>query len=357
MVFWRSNRSEKIIVIAQGILGDMLTMTPVLREIRRMYAAAHITAIVDPIGEQVLLGSSDVNSIYVTNRCRDSKIVYIFGKIKFSIFLLTHRASLYIDLYGGHSSKFFSRFCMAEQKIMISGSGIQTKGFICDPKELNFPNEHHLSVPYQRILKFFCVNGIDLSVRPSINLCDDLLTGIEKQYLRSLKIGKNNFLISIGAGDIKKIPNIDQMARVIGLFSSESNLNPVVITNPGQESLSQQLFDLITDKCKPKLLQPISIRGVISLMKAVRFAVVPDSGLLHLAVACQTPFVGIFVLTPPREVEPDSGLYEMVYKPSPEKIPYRDKGLYFADPKLDDQEIIRALEKLFTRIKKDEALV
>ena len=53
-------------------------------------------------------------------------------------------------------------------------------------------------------------------------------------------------------------------------------------------------------------------------MKLVNFAILPDTGLYHLAVGVGVPVFCYFTYTNPKLVEPDEGIYQLCYKETEE---------------------------------------
>ncbi len=343
----------KICIVNQGILGDMLTRTPVIREIRRIYPEAKITCIVDPIGKETLEGSPDIDNFFVVNRSKSNYKKYLLGKVKLYLFALSNRFDIAMDLYGGTSSRQFLNLARAEKKIVVSNDRAKVTGLSAQTDKLNYPNPHHLSVVSQQVLKYFPQDNLSLDTRPRVDLETKSMPTGEAEYIAAtIKLDlKEMFIVSLGAGDIKKIPDTEQTARLIEYCQQKYRLTPLILKNPGQEYLQDDLIASLKEKQIPFIaVKTLSVPSIVHLLQKVRFVIVPDTGVYHLAVATQTPILGIFVYTPPEEVKPSDGIYINCYKEGAERRPYGKRGLVYAQADLEDDYLKSCLDKLMTEI-------
>jgi len=135
----------KIVVIAFGLLGDVLMRTPFLRELRAVYPSAKITAIVDPIGRDVLLLSGLVDQMIVSRRSKKSKPRYFLNKFLLHWKIFVARADLVVDLYGGKSSRLLASFSGGKKKVLIHSGMIECEVFERQSEKVRHTNCHHLS--------------------------------------------------------------------------------------------------------------------------------------------------------------------------------------------------------------------
>jgi ADP-heptose:LPS heptosyltransferase len=343
----------KICIVNQGILGDMLTRTPVIREIRRIYPEATITCIVDPIGKETLDGSPDIDNFFVVNRSKSNYRKYLLGKVKLYLYALTNRFDIAMDLYGGTSSRQFLKLVRADKKVIVSNDRAKVTGMPALTENLDYPNPHHLSVVSQQVLKYFPQENLSLDTRPRVDLASKNMPADEAEYITTnIKTDLDKmFIVSLGAGDIKKIPDTEQIVRLIEYCHKKYHLIPLILRNPGQEYLQDDLIDALKDNQIPfTAVKVLSVPAIVHLLQKVRFVIVPDTGVYHLAVATRTPILGIFVYTPPEEVRPSCGSYINCYKEGAERRPYGERGLVYAEANLDDDYLKNCLDKLMTDI-------
>jgi ADP-heptose:LPS heptosyltransferase len=219
--------------------------------------------------------------------------------------------------------------------------------------KLDYPNPHHLSVVSQQVLKYFPQDNLSLDTRPRVDLETKSMPVNEAEYIAStIKTDlKEMFIVSLGAGDIKKIPDTTQTVRLIKYCHQKYQLTPLILRNPGQEYLQDDLVDSLQDKQIPfTAVKALSVPTIVHLLQKVRFVIVPDTGVYHLAVATRTPILGIFVYTPPEEVKPSGGAFINCYKEGAERRPYGERGLVYAEANLLDDYLESCLDKLMTEI-------
>ena len=59
---------QKILIIKLRKLGDVLSTTPVIRQLKKKYPNAHLTFLTEPLGAQVYQHSSYINQLWILNR-------------------------------------------------------------------------------------------------------------------------------------------------------------------------------------------------------------------------------------------------------------------------------------------------
>jgi ADP-heptose:LPS heptosyltransferase len=341
-------RQENICVILYGILGDFLTRTPVLREIRRLYPQGKITCVVDPIGAQVLACSPDNVFLHVRDRSRKSKFSFFYNILRYIYFARTNHFDLVIDLYASSPKKLLNKIIRAKKRIYIENGVAKAIGMAPIIGDLEFSNPHHLSVISQQVLRYFPQNNISYDVRPHLDLSGRCIDENERKYLDGILCNKKStILISLGAGDEKKIPNVEQIVRVLKRVYDEFKVDYLLLRNPGFEYVQNDLRLGLEEASIPVVaLEYISIHAILNILQRTLLVIVPDTGVLHLAVAAKASILGLFVYTPPMEVEPSSGIYRMCYKPSKDRMPYGQSGLFYADPNLSDKYIYDQLREV-----------
>jgi hypothetical protein len=124
----------------------------------------------------------------------------------------------------------------------------------------------------------------------------------------------NNYLISLGSGDLKKIIDLEKTYQLIEYLYNSYRLIPIVVLNPGQEFLQLELINrfLIPNNVNYISLDKKSIDEMAVIIKYSKFFIVPDTGLFHMSLSLKTPTFCIFTHTNPKLVEPDND--DIIYK-------------------------------------------
>ena len=112
---------NRILVIKLRKLGDVLSTTPALRQIRELYPEAEITFLTEPLGSKVYEHSSVVNHLLILSR-KPSASEYI--GMCFKIFRI--RFDLVIDLYFHSKTALFTLMSGSKYRFGFSKTGKPT---------------------------------------------------------------------------------------------------------------------------------------------------------------------------------------------------------------------------------------
>jgi ADP-heptose:LPS heptosyltransferase len=346
----------KIVVIAFGLLGDVLMRTPFVRELRAVYPSAKITAIVDPIGRDVLLLSGLVDRIIVSNRSKKSKPRYLINKFLLHWKVFVARADLVVDLYGGKSSRLLASLSGVKRKVLIHSGMIECDGFDRQPEKIQHTNPYHLSNVLMDGLSCLTTRRGPFSTRPFV-----VRSRLEEVRLNaSLSeeiVSTPSLLVSMGSGDPEKILPLEKVAELLAHAFGHQGCRPLLVCNPGQEELQNQLALMLDRHRVPHLRLPLlGLKEIAYIMTKVKFVMLPDTGLYHLAVGIGIPIFGLFTHTNPELVRPEDGICEIAFQEDPDKG-LDQFGLPYGTRDLAVDELIAQLDNLVQRIGRNEALV
>lgn len=305
---------KNICVLMMGLLGDVLMRTPVVRELKIIFSNAKITCIADKIGAEILSLDYDIDEIKIIERSRKNKLKYLYSKLDIQMYLLKEGFDLIIDLYGGKSSNNMMKLNFIKYKAgFVNGKPWSN---VLEYKEnmQEIKNPFHLTHQYFSILNFFTTE-YNNSIKPVI------FTKVEedkkmKNYLESLNIIELNkiYLVSFGSGGIEKILDLEVQCELIAYIYRKYGFVPAIVLNPGQEFLQEKSIEILKSKDIPYIqLKVLNLKEIASVMKNVKFTMVPDTGLYHMAVGISIPIFCIFTYTNPLLVFPDEGTIETCF--------------------------------------------
>ncbi len=93
-------------------------------------------------------------------------------------------------------------------------------------------------------------------------------------------------------------------ARVMDYVDKELHFQPMILGGPGgrEKRIAGQIRSLC--RCEPVIALEKPIRRTMLQLDACRLVVAPDTGPLHIAVALQTPTIGLYGYSNPRRCGP-----------------------------------------------------
>ncbi len=335
---------QKIGFILFGLLEDVLMRTPLLETIHHPFPKAKMYIFVDPIGKEVLQYTPYISEIFVIDRSKKNRLKYIFHKLTMQIKLISLRLDLLIDLYGGSSARNAMKLSFTKYQIGFKNWQVYTNKklkltSIYDPNTAS--NPFHLTVKTFPLLSFLDIDYNKLSTRPVIYIPDTIqqkINILDKYYHYN-----KSYLLSLGTGDIKKMLPLETSAKLIKYIYNTYNLTPLIIKNPSQEYLQEEIVTILQYQKTPYYaLDYFSIIEIAALMKNMKFAILPDTGLFHLAVGVNIPIFSYFTYTHPKLVEPKNHIYQFCYHET-------EKKDLFGLPKCTQNISFEKLQKCFNK--------
>jgi ADP-heptose:LPS heptosyltransferase len=307
--------ASRIGVLLYGLLGDVLIRTPFLRELRSLYPDSQIIAFVDPSGREALELTNLVDETVVVSRARRRFRSEIFLRFFNILKLRFFRFDLLIDLYVSQSSEIES-FCSGATYRIRSGFENPTANFLVHSYDLlnpyRFINSHHYSNSSLRSLAFLTFSKVNLSTRPALDM-----SRLSALAITTRKISDSFFLISLGAGDPRKVPGTDEMAVLCKHIWKTKGYLPVIVRNPGQENLQSALRAALSSSNTPSYgLEASSLSEIAALMLNAKIVITPDSGLFHIAVGLGVELLAFFTYTNPELVRPESKNVTIFFNPT-----------------------------------------
>ena len=333
----------KICILMLGLFGDILLRTPILRSIKKNYPNSNITVIVDKIGYDILYNNPNINNIIIIDRNKSNVMKYIFSKLYTQFKIIFSRYDLIIDLYNGKSSKNMLNCSFVKNKVSTQYT---------NDINYNFKNNIHLTNQLFQSLHVLDLKQSTMNLEPEFFINNK----VEKFILDSSLYLKenNNYLISLGSGDLKKIIDLEKTYQLIKYLYNSYGLIPIVVLNPGQEFLQLELVNkfLIPNNINYISLDKKSIDEMAVIIKYSKFFIVPDTGLFHMSLSLKTPTFCIFTHTNPKLVEPDHDdiIYKACYKIKEPKE-YDVFGLENCTKEISFEEIKNNLDSFLSSLK------
>jgi len=308
---------RKIAVLMYGLLGDTLIRTPLLRELRALYCDATIVAFADQSGKNALDLTNLIDEVIVLNRRKRRFRLDALFRIGHFLKLRLGSYDLVIDLYMGKTSQRMTRYSGARYKIFAGFE--QTKSnWVKYPLALshyNYRNPYHCSNFCLNALGFLTTGHVNLSTQPALDLNRLESISRSKELKKIINTG-SFFLVSLGSGDPRKVPDLATVLAVCGYTSRETGAIPTVIKNPGQEHLQASLVTGLTEAKIPfQALNELTLEQISALMLRAKFVILPDSGLFHIATGLGVNILALFTYTNPELVRPDADNCTIVFKP------------------------------------------
>lgn len=336
-------KHKKIGIICWGLMGDVLLRTPVISALRIIFPNSEITCIVDNIGKEVLKNNNDIDHIIVFDRSKKNIWQFLYNKIVGYFEIKKIKFDLMIDLYSSRSSSQLLILSNAPYRMGFTHSKLQKNTYtIFLENEFSKASNIHISKSLLKITTPFGYDFESFDTKP-IFITQEATNKKIKKYLETFQLNKT-YLLNLGSGGLEKILSLDKSFTQVEFLYNEYGYQPLIICNPGQESIQKEFIDkyLIKYKIPYGAMKVLDLEEIGSAMKLTNFIITPDTGLYHIAVAVSIPILGIFTYTDPELVKPGSGIYLNCFQAKEETI---NNELRVGKKDIDTSYLIQCLKE------------
>lgn len=272
-------REKKVLVVRPGPIGNTLAVVPALRALRMWWVDARISALVEKIGRETLLGCPYIDEFIVYEKRGEHngalgwlKIVRELRKRKFTHVILSKRF---------FRMSFIARFTGAPVRVGFAGYG------------------HKLTVevtwhPYRSVIDTNLDLVEALGIPPAGRHLEIWRTAEDeaqvKKFLEEKGIAGHPFKVAIHAGGITR-KNVllppSHWAEIALALEEHYGALPIFVGGKGD----LEVIDEITRASGKEYINAVglNIRATAYLISQCRFFMGNDSGPSHLAQAVNTP--------------------------------------------------------------------
>lgn len=274
-VITTKNRTESILVIRYGTIGDSIFASAFFRELRNSYKDAKIDILVDEISKQVMKNCPYINNIYDIG---DNKKLNIIKFIKLF--------KQYDTIYFLKNDRFFTITAFLAGVKNRIGFDVKRNAFLTYKRP--YKDDKHEIDCYLDLLSFANIKPTTINTevwideKTELKVKDDLLNILNKKILIQTysRMHKKNWLD-------------DYWVKVIEYLSN--NLNCQIFFSGGNKDF--ELYNNLLNKCDKLKNKPINICGKYSviesmaLIKNVDLVIGVDSCAVHIAAAVDIPSI------------------------------------------------------------------
>lgn len=310
-----NNCKKKILLIRLDEIGDVVLMTPLLREMRSNYPEADITLIVKPQVYNLVELCPYVNKVMTFDRYegRFSFILNIIKAFRYAKeFLWKEKYDLVIvprwdtDHYGASFLAFFSGGIerLAYSETVNENKRLLNKGYDGFFTKVFYTNAD-IKHEVLRNLNWIKVLGGDIQ-------SDDLelwCNNNDRKVSENLLSNKNDFLISVivSAGNHKREWSSKNFRILFeNLLSFNQNIKFLFL---GDEKNTRKIKnEIVSEKLNNNIIDCIgktTLRQTVALLQKSDFFIGLDTGPMHLTAACALP--GVVISCHPKTGAADHG--------------------------------------------------
>lgn len=272
---------QRVLIIQTAFIGDVILMTPVVSELKRIFPDIEIDVLIKKGNENLLENNPKISTLYTfdKNSGKQKAILHLIRTFR------KKRYDLIINLHRYTSSGLIAVFSGAKR----------VYGFRKNPLSLLYTKrfEHKIgdgTHEVTRNLSLISEFGADQLARPE-------LFPSEAHYQKNSNLTETSF-VCLAPASVWKTKAL-HMSKWIQLTERIEGHKIYLIGAPSDHGLCQQIADGSKNKNVVNLAGKHSLMETAALIDNAEKVYVNDSGPLHIASAMNTPTVAFFCSTIP----------------------------------------------------------
>ncbi|WP_200763505.1 putative lipopolysaccharide heptosyltransferase III [Nitrosophilus alvini] len=283
----------KILLIKFRNIGDVLLMTPLIKNLKLIFPNSTIDIVINKESETILKNNVNINKLFLYDRSLIKK-QNLLNKIKFEIEfarnIIRNRYDLIINLTEGDRGTIISLLTKAKKKF----------GYLPKNKLLKALS------PYNRYKTHFeQIHAVerDLSFLEFLDkkpIEKRIEIYFSKQDLEKTKKFKKNFIVLHPVAKWQyKFWEIDRFAKIID-YLIENNQKVIITGSPNPKELA--IIDEIISIAKHKpvnLAGQLTLKETAALYSKAKLFIGLDTAPMHMAAAVDIPVITLFGLSDP----------------------------------------------------------
>lgn len=278
---------KKILLIKLRKLGDVLSTTPVARQLRNLYPDAEITFLTEPLGANVYKHSTYIDHLLILSR-KPSWVEYV--KMIFKV--TRSNFDLVIDFYDHNKTALITLFSGAKYRYGFSKTGKRTLSY-----------NRVVSLTTDDAKNVYCANHqlkLTSALGTSINdnlveiKVNDEVRKRGREFVKVNKIGGNTIGFCVLSERALAQVSVELFIK-IGDYLVGNGFSLYFIYGPNEKHLAQKVYDKMENKdaCIIDYEVPTVVEQRV-ILEACCLYVGNDGGNKHLAVAAGIPTIGLF---------------------------------------------------------------
>lgn len=300
-------KKRKVLVIRLDEIGDMVMMSPFLRELRRNYPIADITLIVKPEVQNLVEFCPYVDKVLSFSR-KSGHLVFFLNLWRACTFSYRHLRKDYYDLvfvprfdedrsYGASLLAFFSRSAkrIGYSEYVLPHKMISDKGYDGFYTDVLLPEIGTVSHEVERnldVLRF--VGGTISNTELELWTTEEDVAHVEKILWKSEGNTVKRVAVVLTAGRKNKEWDTYSYIQVIRKIANRIPVQPLLL-GAGDDAEKKGDFFCSHVPNSVNMINKTTLRESIEALKTCDCYLGGDTGLLHIAAALNMKGVALFV--------------------------------------------------------------
>lgn len=313
----QSSSYQHILIFQAGGIGDIVRIFPVIQSLRNQFPNAHIASL-SPFAESVY-------SLLPEASTPDQSISYeplkqhkgLSSKLRLAWSLRKQRFDLIINPARGEGMIEHAILCFLMGTAIRVGFEKNGAGFL---NSVKVPLQDQIAITQQNLNLLTAIG-----VKPTVRKINLQVTGANHAFAQSLiqqyRTSPKHRLIAVQPGNHWRQElrwPAERYAELMQLLTQNHSCTILLLGTAVEADLNQWLLKKLTSKHAVDLAGQTNLNQMVAILACCDLFIGNDSGPLHLALALETPAIGIFGYTRPTQVIAATGPCIALHKAPPD---------------------------------------
>lgn len=278
-------QAKRVLIIRNDVLGDMIVTTPIFNALKSLNPSLEIDVVASPQNAQLIEGDSRVSLVIVYEKSlRFWLNIWKLGRQR------NYDVALSLIFGSPQTQGFISNIAATRRALKLSVQR-QSKYECFFSRTVRVPQEVHIAEQWLTVaLDAFELNGTPPPCHISLEISK---RDVVETFLAQWGVKARDFiLINLSAGKNRvKSWSKEKYRELIERLCQKRNERIVVTCAPSEVAMMEEIAREKNAIC----FYPTSdVRDVAELIRHAKLLVTPDTGVVHLASATQTPVVALY---------------------------------------------------------------
>ena len=287
----------RILIVKLGSIGDIVHTLPALAALRAAMPQAEISWVVERSSSEILKDNPILDRLIEVDTKALRRGLMSGETLRAPRQQLRRlRASAFdvaLDFQGLLKSASIARLSGARRVFGFSREGLREPAstFLLS-KRVAVPKQTH--VIFKSLALVQGALGVTVPARPDeLQFPINVTSAHEDEAEAAANGAAGNFVIlNPGGGWPTKLWSPERFGRLADALWSRFGLRSLISHGPGEQELAQRVLEV--SNCGTARIVSLSLKGFYALAKSSKAYIGGDTGPTHIAVAANTPIVGLF---------------------------------------------------------------
>jgi len=293
---------ERVCIVMLSTAGGAVRTLPVVNAIKRAHSTAHVTWLIQPGAAGLVDGHPAVDELIMFDRARG-----LGGFIEVRRQLESRRFDVVLVLQTYLKASIVSSFVRAPFKLGFDRARARDLSWLFTNRTVA---PHPVQHAQDQLLEFAVALG--LAIGPAEwNLgpwADE--RPWQKEFFAPFERHAVSMVVATSKPERDWLP--ERWAEVSDALWHDFGLEPVIVGGRSARELYAEAVILERARHKPRSALGSSLRELISILDGSAFAIAPDTGPLHMAVALERPVISLLGFSNPKRTGPYRRYHDLI---------------------------------------------